>query len=218
MTTETRQMRRARERAEAKRILRDNKTQLSDRVDWSAIRADTGAMRLDQFLMETLDDNPDGCASAIASLLMGLQNTAEMDFLYQSAAKGVNTHGQGLQMHIGSHTFDLKDYYIEVRNVERAGAEHLVKEFIREWSAGATKLLMPAVYISREAGRGLGINSVISYNCVWGTQAVQLCISPLQQPNGVIKTQMEIRSVPMEVYVNWQAVRDTNEIGAAVSW
>lgn len=214
MTTETRQMRRARERAEAKRILRNNKTQLRDRVDWSAIRADTGALRLDQFLMETLDDHPDGCASAIASLLMGLQNTAEMDFLYQSAARGVNTHGQGLQMHIGSHTVDLQDYYIEVRNVERAGAEHLVKEFIREWSAGATRLLMPAIY----TGPDMTIKSVISYNCVWGTQAVQLCISPLKQPNGVIKTEMEIRSVPLSVYRNWQAVRDTNEIGAAVSW
>lgn len=214
MTIETRQMRRARERAEAKRILRENKTQLRDRVDWAAIKADTGALRLDQFLMETLDHNPDGCASAIASLLMGLENTEEMDFLYQSAAQGVNTHAQGLKMHMGSHTLDLQDYYIEVRNVERAGAEHLVKEFIREWSQGATKLLMPAVSI----GPGLEINSVVSYNCAWGTQAVQLCISPLRQPNGVIKTQMEIRAVPRAVYTNWQAVRDTNEIGAAVAW
>ncbi len=222
MTDESRQVRRARERAEAKgeaqQVIDSIDTITQDRTDWNAINKDTKAIRLDQFLIETLDDRPEDCNSLVGSMLMGWID--QMDFIYESAAKNVNTHILGVDMHLGAggKTIPMSDMFVEVRDATRSQTEHCIDSFIKEWESGTKKLLMPGIYYGI-ANKSIGLETVITYSVEWGVEAVQMVIKGMKQPSGVIKTLIEFKSVPKAVHIQWDTMRkgQTEHMGA-VSW
>ena len=204
---------------QAKKMVADNPaTTLNNQgPDMQAINADQGHMQIHSIIMEYLDDNPKRCYDLIGGSVIHLLDN--IDYLHESADRNINTHVKKADARdpvTGKVAFEVGDHFVDVRGTTRSQTRHLFENYIKDWDDGKP-VLKPGVSMDNINGK-MQVDTVISYCCDWGAEALCMQIGLIKTPSGVVKTNIKTMVVPKAVWINWSQTSKDSAFTGAVSW
>tara|TARA_Y100001973_G_scaffold106535_1_gene185109 strand:- start:1893 stop:2531 length:639 start_codon:yes stop_codon:yes gene_type:complete len=192
-------------KAKQQMLNNDPATLLESGPDWTAINNRSQSIQEFDLLWNILDEQPQKAYSIFAGTVSDC--LANIEYLHQSADKGINTHMRENVVSnpvTGEELFKVADMFIDNRGTSIEQTRTLFKNYLSDWVAGEA-VIKPAVKMSLN-----GMEYLMNYYT--RVDGISLCIQigKIKTPGGAIKTNIKTLIESVADYDRWAHPADAD--------